>query len=589
MEGGRVLLAAEAGSGKTWLLARLIDLAMESPRVVPSLLQLRNFPPVESRPPMGSREPMIRRLLDNSVPHLGEVVATPGEVPQVLLLVDGLNEIPRGDVNQVISAIDEIGRRYPFISIIATDRLVRRPIDLDRWRLATILPPDEAEVRRVWGESPYERPLPSSVEALNRPFFLGAALVTNTADAAKATNILERYFHSEVGLTTAELDALADVAFDAYVTFRAATFPTDWLRNRVNPQVHERLVSSGALREENSGQSSFTHHLYHDFLSALSLSRRERDWARNAFDAVTLNAASFDALPLAVCELQNVEKADLLVRRIYDWNFYGASYALVKGFVSEEMYAAILAMLADKRWDIIRPTVTQVTDALRHIDTELSGQLLRADSRKQIFRILRGIKSSQEWFGEWVDLFTTPDNSTVDVDLVDRLRSLDSIESWTLANVLRRSRLTEDGTTQLFNIATNESPVIRWRVVHVLGAHPSSRAFTAARSLLQDEDNWVRYGAIRASIEMAARSTESALQTQILSVVLELVEQNRLDNSMRRELARSLDVDPPPSDWADLITPLVQQLTGQAKTFEEQGALERLMAEISLRIGGMRT
>lgn len=585
LEDGRIMLAAEAGSGKTWLLARLIDLAIQSSSALPALVLLRNLTADSSRAQTAGRELMIRHLLDNSVPRLSKVVTTPGNVPQVLLLVDGLNEIARGDVGQVISAIDEIGRRYPFISIIATDRLVRRPIDLDRWSLATILPLDEAEVRRVWQESAHGRSLPTAPETLNRPFLLGAALASDVTSTTQATTILEQYFHSDVGLTQAALADLADVAFDAYAIFRAATMPTDWLRQRVNAQVYTQLIDSGTLRENNS-QASFTHHLFHDFLAALSLSHREQQWDRDAFDAVTLNAASFDALPLAVGELPDAAKADLLVRRIYDWSYYGASYALVQGSVSQEMYTAILAMLGDKRWDIIRATVTQVTDALRHVDTQLSRQLLRAKSRAELFPILRAIESTQGWFADWVALFTTPDGSTADVDLVDKLRSLDSIESWTLANVLRRCHLTEAGTTHLLSISADQSPVIRWRAVHVLGAHPSERAFSAVRSLLQDDDRWVRYGAIRASIEIAALTTQPTLRTQILSAVLELVEQNRLDYSMGRELVRSLDVDPPPNDWADVITPLIQQLTGQAKTLEEQGALERLMASIALRIGG---
>jgi hypothetical protein len=361
--------------------------------------------------------------------------------------------------------------------------------------------------------------------------------------------------------------------------------PTDWLRKRISTDVYKQLTDSGALRQ-GSGQARFAHHLYHDFLAALSLSRREEQWYREAFEVVTLNAASFDALPLTVCELPETSKADLLIRRIYDWNYYGASYALVPGLVSQEMHTAILAMLADKRWDIIRATATQVTDALRHDDTPLSRQLQQAQSREELFPLLRSIESTQEWFTDWVTLFTTPDGSIADEDLVDKLRSLDSLESWTLANVLRRCHLSEAGRSHLFSIATDQSAVVRWRMVHVLGAHPSGRAAALAGSMLQDDDRWVRYGAIRASVEMAALATDPTLRAHILSAVLELVEQNKLDDSMRRELIRSLDVAPPPSDWADATTSLIQQLIGQSRTPEEQGALERLMTSIASQIGG---
>lgn len=584
LDNGRVMLAAEAGSGKTWLLARLIDVAVRSFNALPALVQLRNLT-TDSRPGQAdTQEPMIRRLLDNSVPSLTRVVTTTGPVPRVVLLVDGLNEIPRGDVAEIISAMDEIGRRYPFISIIVTDRLVRRAIDLDRWNLATILPLDETEVRRVWQESDPNRSLPTSPAALNRPFFLGAALTTDVASPTQAA-IIEAYFRKDVGLTSAALTALADVAFEAYSRFRAATMPTDWLRKRINTDVYKHLTDSGALRQ-GSGYVRFAHHLYHDFLAALSLSRREEQWYREAFEVVTLNAASFDALPLAVCELRETSKADLLIRHIYDWNYYGASYALVPGLVSQEMHTAILAMLADKRWDIIKATATQVTDALRHDDSLLSRQLQQAQRREDLFPLLRSIDSTQEWFTDWVTLFTIPDGSIADEDLVDKLRSLDSLESWTLANVLRRCDLSEAGRSHLFSIATDPSAVVRWRMVHVLGTHPSRQAAALAGSLLRDVDGSVRYGAIRASVEMAALTTQPALRTHILSTVLELVEQNELDRSMRRELIRSLDVVPPPGDWADATTSLIQQLIGQTRTPEEQGALERLMTSIASQIGG---
>lgn len=584
LEHGRIMLASEAGSGKTWLIARLIDLAIDSYGALPSVILLRNLATDNPLAHLESEEPMIRRLLEISLPSLSKIVTTPGRVPPIILLVDGLNEIRRDDAIKVISAIDEIGRRYPFISIVVTDRLARRPIDLERWRLATILPLDDIEIRRVWEESASDRPLPAPSETFSRPFFLDAALTTDIASFTQAT-VIEEYFRREVGLSTDSIISLADAAFDAYSIFRTPRMPLSWIRQRVDAHLYKQLTDSGMLRE-GEDQAWFTHHLYHDFLAALSLSRREQQWDREAFDVVTLNAASFDALRLAIGELPDTNKADLLVRRIYDWSYYGASYALVPNRVSAEMYAVILAMLADKQWDLIRATATQVGDALRHDGTPLSRQLLKVESREELFRIINSITSAQEWFARWVSLFTTPSGSTADVDLVDTLRSLDSIESWTLANVLRRCNLTEAGGIHLFDIAADQSAVIRWRAVHTLGAHPSPRAFSTARSLLQDPDRWVRYGAIRATIEMAAGTSQSALRAQILSAVLRLVEQNELDDSMLRELVRSLDVAPPPSDWADSVAPLVQQLAGQAETPEEQGALERLMISITSRIGG---
>jgi len=177
---------------------------------------------------------------------------------------------------------------------------------------------------------------------------------------------------------------------------------------------------------------------------------------------------------------------------VYDWNYYGAAYALVPGFVSEETRTVILAMLADKKWDPVKGTVVQVTDALRFDGSVTAQQLLEVNTREGLFDIVRGHDSSELWFAQWLELFTIPDETVVGEATVEDLRTEDSITSWTLANVLRRCHLDASGKQRLLEMASDGSAVIRWRAVHALGAHPSDQTAEALRLRLKDPGQWVR-------------------------------------------------------------------------------------------------
>jgi hypothetical protein len=579
---GRVLLSSEAGSGKTWLLARLIDLATSNYAALPVLIQLKDLHISESIPQAEGLGWMSRRLLDTAIPDLEAAFSGLDRIPPIILLVDGLNEVPRSLAEFVIAAVDELARRYPFISVLVADRLVRRAIDLERWKIATVLPLEDSEVRRIWTHAPHNHPLPESLGVLNKPFFLDTALVTDITAPTEAGTI-GAYYRQRVGLTADSLDNLANVAFDAYAFYHGRAMPMPWMRERVFEPTLNRLIETDTVRT-NRDQVWFTHHLLHDYLAGQALAERQADWGPSAFDVVTLTAASFDSLRLAVGGL-DVARADALVRRIYDWNFYGAAYSLVQGHISAEIHTIILAMLADKRWDSIRATVTQVTDALRYDNSEMAHEFLAAKSRSDLFRVVRELNSTEAWFNTWVDFFTIPDGTRADVNLIGDLRGGDSILSWTLANVLRRCSLSSTELEYLSQVASDNSAVVRWRAVHVLGAHPSHQSIEILRSRLEDSDRWVRYGAVRSTVEIASRSSESAIRDAALLVLMELVQLGSPDDSMLRELSRALDVVSPPDGWAYSVAPLIQQLLGRATTAAEQDMWGRVMASIASRNG----
>ncbi|MFG2377287.1 NACHT domain-containing protein [Streptomyces sp. NPDC048504] len=576
---GRVLVSAEAGSGKTHLLARAGAYAARSGTALPVWVPLRDIPALA---PKASTESYIRAIISLSKPALNTVLSRTRRVPSVLILADGLNEIPKDLSQLAIDALDELARRYPFLSVIVTERLARRALPLNRWSLATVLPLSPAQIRAVWESTHRENPSEDALKLLQNPFFLDKATLFKPSDSSNRARIIASYFSGLAGVTADVIDQLSEVSFKSYAHDRGMLVPQKMFKAGVDSSAIEALAASEMIRQSENFVW-FSHHLFHDYLASRYLVQRKAIWNRDSFDTVTTGAASFDALRLAVEQIGDPVLADEFVREIYDWNYFGAAYALVPKRVTSEMRVELLAMLADKRWDSVSATAQQVTDALRLDGTETSQKMLAAESRADLFRIVNEVSSNNESFSRWKTVFTIPDGELVDENIVANLRSGDPMEAWTLANVLRRCRLHKSGLAELLKIAQSDSAVERWRAVHVLGFHPKIETEAVVERLLDDEDRWVRYGAVRALVEIAAKTTDLRMRERIVARLIDRLNEGSLDDKTLSELYRALDVSQQPAGWPDAVAPLMQQLSSTSANSMEYERWSALMARIATR------
>ena len=104
-----------------------------------------------------------------------------------------------------------------------------------------------------------------------------------------------------------------------------------------------------------------------------------------------------------VLEMVEASSADDFVRKVYDWNPYAASYALSatvssKRRVSEEMEHVIAAMLAERLWDVVRPTAIRAGDALALLGSEKALRYLKARTIEDVLAEVNVIKSKTDWF-----------------------------------------------------------------------------------------------------------------------------------------------------------------------------------------------
>lgn len=575
LECGRVLMSADAGSGKTWLLARLATHVFETTDAIPVWIFLQDLPATDVSP--GEADHIARELIRLSYPPLKEVLSSRGRAPRVIVLADGLNEASREYVQPALEGLDELARRYPFISVVVTDRLARRPLTLSGWQLATVLPLSEGEVERVWRASEVRGPVPANMELLTRPFFLDKALTDKQVGESGAAT-MEIFYRDRLGLTVEALDSLSAAAFGVYGDRHSRVMDLSRFRERVGQSIVEHLDESGALKVKGN-EAWFSHHLWHDFLASRYLAHHEQLWNRQSFDDITLGAASFDALRLTVEQIDRGAVADRFIRLVYDWNYTGAGYSLIEGRVSTEMHVAILAMLAEKRWDPAKITVQSVSDSLLLNNSTISKRMLAAKHRTELNQIVKSVQPKSEEFMRWQSAFSLEDGFPASRELVRKLCLKDPLEAWALSNSLRRCVLDGAATDEVIKIAHSVSPVQRWRAVHVLGMHGSEKTAAALFECLTDKDRWVRIGAIRSLVEQAAMTP--ALRETLISRLISFIQAGSTDSPMLNELAKVLDIQPQPDDWAISVAPLVQQLIGAAENLVEQERWARVMANIA--------
>jgi hypothetical protein len=460
------------------------------------------------------------------------------------------------------------------------------------WRLGTVLPLDTEQVRaqleRYLGSGDAWAQASEPDRALLRiPFFLNQRLRSGGVPTSRAATF-EQYF-AQHALGVERLDAASSAAFNIYREDGSRTFPLSEFREFAGPEITDLLAQAGIL-ESAGALAYFAHHLHHDYLASRYLARHRDQWNPSTFDRITYRASSFDILSLTLDQLGSTGDIDDFLTIAYDWNLYGAAYALAETFsssvpVSPEMETVIVTMLADRKWDLILATVQRARDALALFPQESLGrQMLSAESRTELLRSVPFPANPQPWFREWHSLFTTPDRSPATNEAISKILDEHSIIGWTTANVLRRLAL-DNAQQSLLRAWANEatqSPTVVWRIAHVLGAHSSEENRELLLGLLSSPLFWLRYGAIRSLIECAALGN-SRLRRSIFDQLRRAL--HGLPNRLVTEFEEAVLIDPAraPRDWFDVVIPVIRDLYERASSDKERVWIEHTVQELMMK------
>lgn len=493
-----------------------------------------------------------------------------------VIVVDGLNEVARDIGEKVLASVAPLTATNPQITFLVTDRLVRRPDVSRHWRYATLGQVPDEVVRRVAGTDP--------TPALRIPYFLQRH--TRGSSASEILRDLIAQFVDSEGLRK-----LASAAYQSYANHKRRTLDKTVIEAAVGEPVWRAMIEAGeivalppaaeALGESARQESySFDHHLLHDFLAGYHVAVHPDLWMDEAFDVVTLKASSFDALALALTQVEGGAGEDL-VQRVYDWNFYAAAYMLHEdrvggGVVSAALGTALLGALAEKKFDGVLPTEIRACDALRVNQSPIASEMLNAPDRRTVVDIVRTSAPSKapEWFQTWLEQFDREDGAPATSDDVRLLASEQPVLGWGAANALRRFTLDAQIASDIRALLNDARATVRWRATHALGPHADRENLMALTTRLaeEDDDSWVAYGALRATLEQIRHMPSDERASLLAGFAAEnRTRLARPGTLLRSEAIRCLEVDPLPPRWHRDIEPL---LTALWETADDKGAAD---------------
>jgi hypothetical protein len=567
---GRMLLSAEAGAGKSSVTGRLLCHAIQDER--PAIrIDLRRWTPVFDRTWKASVDSQFRRM--------GLLLASLTDAPfsehalrriahhGALIVVDGLNEVPPTAIGAVLWTLDDFAARAPWAAVLVCDRLQRRALPSRHWQLATITNVD-------WPDA----------TAPNGPDNALLLEITKRSDSGpyNQATILLGHIANYASLSATELRELGTAALGLYEGYKDGEgrfFEMGVFAGSVSDRVRRELLNCGLLFEED-GRAYFRHHLFHDALAAQAFAGDQTRWGGYWLDALTFQANSFDAVALALELLDSPEQADALVMAVYDWNLYAAAYAVSQGrrrqsiAVSPSTELALLAVLAERRWDPVAPSVQRVVDALLVSPSPIAPLLLAASNLDEVVALVRSYAA--EVGADWVAIFT---GDVDDAALVAALHS-GPIPGWMAANTLRRKAFSATTRHAVMHALVSSNPTVRWRAAHTLGSDSSDAAVAGLLGVLDgDIAEWARYGAVRALVELAGH--DETHRAPVLDALRERLEDLERDPLVFAELQRSLELRLPPLGWATDVAPLIEDLFMRANSVADQDHWRRVGRRIT--------
>ena len=486
----------------------------------------------------------------------------------------------------MLYALDEYVRFSLNTSVIVCDRLVRRDLlRPERWRLALVLPmslnqvnaliaADPPAAARFQGASEAERSL------LTTPYFLNAFLIGGPLADTIASQ-MHQYF-SQHALTQTDITRAAEAAFAVYAD-STRTFSWQRFQELAGQEIANRLEAAGAIVIE-SGLAHFDHHLKHDYLASRILISDRTRWTPDVFATLTFHASSFETIVMAMEQIETSALADDLLRSLYDWNLYAAGYSIAEGRasrVSPDMQTVILAMFAERRWDLVTATAQRAADTLRLIDSPTALNFLQAPSLQAILQEIRTMPGQSAWFPDWQRLFTRNTEAPAEEQDILGLATGDSVIGWTTANVLRRLSLSEAQVAEVRALVESPNPTVQWRAVHVLGVHPSEANKNRLLGCLADDSTNVRFGAIRSLVEMAARGS-SDLAHQIFVDIADRITLLTAHSTTLAEFERAIFVQPDraPAGWTRSVSFVLIALQRACDGIEERDRWDQVLSKM---------
>jgi hypothetical protein len=236
---------------------------------------------------------------------------------------------------------------------------------------------------------------------------------------------------------------------------------------------------------------------------------------------------------------------------------------------------------AEKLFDRFEDTSAGARRRLIETNTPEAYAFLQANSFDGVLDIVRNFQPDTKQFKQWKQLFVlTPDATLTESDFL--FLDADPIIGWTATNSYRRVSLSEIQNAQLrmmyYTASLGKKDVLRWRIVHLLGAFPFPENIDLlAKALFLDKSEWVRYGSVRSLMEIASAS-EYKTRDVILSKIISGLKQH--SHLVLREIRRTVLVRGAGADWYRAVYALVKKAADMPNTAAETKDWQQLLETI---------
>lgn len=601
-EAKRLILRGYAGGGKSILLGKCARQILDKTHFVPVIINLKKWQQQDAT--LLSNAIKQQKDLDEKLSLLFRVSITDlnpkmlDRLPddwEKLVMVDGLNEVyGREATREILDLLDDYVRlKGPFVYVVVTDRMAQREARSTPWGIAQLNLLDLQEVRQRVGEQAWKQLSDADKELLRIPYYLAYALTSGSTKLGSESKAHESFFRDSFfpNQSTADesgLEHLAKAAFEAYQDYKSPSFGFEKFRLEIGEEVWRQLVEAQVVIAPGN-DARFDHQLKHDYLASRHLARHEELWDSRSFDVVSFESKSFEPLLMTLEQLSDVARADRFLMAIYDWNWVATARALtrVSWFGSKpfsgEMETCVVAVVAEKLFDPIRPTRKRARDQLLLLPENLYKPYLNAQSLGEVFAIVNAFRSETPWFVEWRNLFTRFENPPLTEDEIRKIASANPILGWTTSNVIKRFKLTEPDLRQLRgiydavdSITTQVGNVIQWRVVHSLGSFDTTDNINLLfRAFDSESHHWVKFGAARSLIEIAAISQSVERRQSILAGIERRI--GRLARKVLDEIGNAIFYHGAPDSWNDSIVPFMEKIRDAQQEQTDRDHFDRIL------------
>jgi len=575
----KVILKGAAGSGKSEIVLSLVK-HLVNEKILPVLIQINVrddvFKQLVGASARGYEAQMdILLKMSKGTITIERLKNFEGEV---WLIIDGINEFAAGNFGELtektLQGVEEyIRQTFPKTHVLVTDRLTPRG-STSGWNQITLNALSEEEIRKnlddKLGSGKYELSKPNQ-SLLSKPFFLNIALDRGSASLVSESAVLNDFFTKRLKLEDMEVTRLAKVAFNAYQKYRAVSFDLQDFEKQATKETCKKLLSGGAITKTSGTNARFDHQLMHDYLVSNYLASNKEEWEINSLDIASLESNSTEVIYLTLQQISDKELADKFLLGVYDWNWNAAITSIISNTElgianhSEEIATAMLALVAQKQFDRIYGTSVSAKKSLADYDMTLAKQFAKARDLKELIKMISAIEPKSALFENWKKLFVMERELEISDETIKLITSDNSLIGWTASNVFRECSLNDKNQNDLRMIlesSDSNNPkqnTRRWRIIHTLGRFPSEKnkklLFNALES---DVYHWVRYGAARALVEMAAVTDDETFRDSIMEKLGNVL--IKLKKNVLEEIGKAAFYRDAHGSWDDDVIPLLEKI-----------------------------